>query len=167
MQYTVTNTGTATAPAGSYVSLVLSHDPTFRSGNTLVVYEAIQFDMAPGTTVYRDANNAIAFNFPGGQEAGTYFMAAWADIWNDVVESNENDNISPSATTVDIVNTLPDMEVLSWYSHWDAFGNGSLVCDLVNNGASTAPAGWLVTLALSERDHRRRQQIFLFWSRRS
>ena len=52
--------------------------------------------MAPGTTAYRDANNAIAFNFPGDLEPGEYYMAVWADIWDNVVESNENDNISPS-----------------------------------------------------------------------
>ena len=80
------------------MALVLSRDPTFKSGNTLVVYEQIPFDMAPGTTVYRDANNTIAFNFPCDLEPGQYYMAVWADIWNDVAESNENDNISPSAT---------------------------------------------------------------------
>ena len=149
LQYTVTNTGTGTAPAGSYVALVLSHDPTFRSSNSLVVYEQIPFAMAPGTTAYRDAEHAIAFNFPVGQDAGEYYMAVWADIWNAVDESREDDNISPSATTVQIVNTLPDMEVLSWYANWDAFGNGSLIYDLVNNGASVAPPSWLITLALS------------------
>ena len=149
LQYTVTNTGTATAPAGSSVALVLSRDPTFRSGNTLVVYEPVPFAMAPGTTVYRDANNTIAFRFPDGLEPGTYYMAVWADIWNDVVESNESDNISPATSQIGIVNTLPDMEVLSWYSQWDELGHGSLVYDLVNNGVSAARAGWLITLALS------------------
>jgi hypothetical protein len=152
LQYTVTNTGAATAPAGSYVALVLSHDPTFKSNNTLVVYESIPFAMAPGTTAYRDANNSIAFYFPQDLQPGEYYMALWTDIWNDVVESNENDNISPSTTTVEIVNTLPDMAVQSWYSRWDAFGNGALTYDIVNDGASTAPAGWLVSLVLSPND---------------
>ena len=149
LQYTVTNTGTATAAAGAYVAVVLSRDPTFTSGNTLVVYEPIPFDMAPGTTVYRDANNTIAFRIPDGLEPGKYYMAVWADIWNDVPESNEGDNVSPATSDIDIVNTLPDMEVLSWYSQWDELGHGSLVYDLVNNGVSAARAGWLITLALS------------------
>jgi hypothetical protein len=152
LQYTVTNTGTATAPAGAYVALILSHDPTFTSNSALVVYERIPFEMPPGTTAYRDQNNPIAFNFPQNLEPGQYYMAVWADIWNDVRESNEDDNISPATALIDIVNTLPDMEVLTWYSVWDAFGDGLLIYNLVNNGASTAPAGWLITLALSPND---------------
>jgi hypothetical protein len=79
-------------------------------------------------------------------------MAAWADAWNAVVEANENDNISPSTSLVDIVNTLPDMQVGSWYANWDDFGNGALTYDLNNTGASVASPGWLVTLALSPDD---------------
>ena len=48
LQYTVTNTGTATAPAGAYVALVVSRDPTFTSSNSLVVYEPIPFDDGAG-----------------------------------------------------------------------------------------------------------------------
>ena len=152
LQYTVTNTGTATALAGAYVALVLSHDPTFTSNSVLVVYEQIPFDMPPGTTAYRDQDHAIAFNFPNDVEPGQYNMGVWADIWNHVVESNESNNISPSTSLVNIVNTLPDMEVVTWYGYWDTFGNGLLTYSLVNNGASTAPKGWLITLALSPND---------------
>jgi hypothetical protein len=149
LQYTVTNTGTATAPAGSYVALIVSRDPTFKSSNTLVVYEPIPFDMPPGTTAYRDANNTIAFRFPNNLEPGQYYMALWADIWDAVVESYETNNISAAAAPIDIVNTLPDMQVVTWYSAWDELGLGSLTYDVVNNGASTAPAGWQIALALS------------------
>jgi hypothetical protein len=149
LQYTVTNTGIATAPAGAYVALIVSRDPTFAASNSLVVYERIPFDMPPGTTAYRDQNNAIAFNFPYDLEPGEYYMALKADIFNDVEESNERDNLSPSAAPIDIANTLPDMEVVTWYSVWDEIGHGALTYDVANNGASTAPAGWLITLALS------------------
>lgn len=152
LQYTVTNTGTATAAAGAYVALLLSRDATFTATNTLVVYEPIPFDMAPGTTAYRDQNNAIAFSFPPDLAPGQYYMALWVDIWNDVVEAHEANNISPATNQITIVNTRPDMEVITWYSVWDAFGDGSLIYNLVNNGASTAPAGWLITLALSPND---------------
>lgn len=152
LQYTVTNTGVGTAPAGAYVALLLSRSPTFTASNTLVVYERIPFDMPPGTTAYRDANNTIAFNFPDDLEPGQYFMAVWADVWNNVDESNENDNVSPATTMVDIVNTLPDMQVVTWYSTWDELGAGWLTYEVANNGASTAPAGWLITLALSPND---------------
>ena len=152
LQYTITNTGTATAPAGAYVALLLSHDPTFRSSDTLIVYEPIPFEMPPGTTAYRDENNAIGFTFPADLQPGQYYMGLLADIWNDVAESNEDDNVSPATTLVDITNTLPDMEVLTWYSVWNAAGDGLLIYNLVNNGASTAPAGWAITLVLSPND---------------
>jgi C1A family cysteine protease len=152
LQYTVTNTGVATAPAGAFVALILSHDPTFTSTSTLVVYERIPFEMPPGTTAFRDQNNSIAFNFPDDVAPGQYYMGVWADIWNDVLESNEGNNISPAMAQVNIVNTLPDMQVLTWYSTWDAFGFGLLTYEVVNNGASSAPAGWLITLALSPND---------------
>jgi hypothetical protein len=152
LQYTVTNTGTATAPAGAYVSLIVSRDPTFTSNNILVVYEPIPFDVAPGTTAYRDANNSIAFYFPQDLEPGDYYIAVSVDPWNDVVESNENDNVTPSATLVHIENTLPDVEVQTWYARWDEIGHGSLTYDVVNSGASTAAAGWLISFVLSPND---------------
>jgi hypothetical protein len=132
--------------------LLLSRSPTFTASNTLVVYESIPFAMPPGTTAYRDENNAIAFNFPDDLEPGQYYMAVWADIWNEVDEWNENDNISPATTMIDIVNTLPDMQVVNWYAFWDELGVGALTYEVVNDGASSAPTGWLITLALSPND---------------
>jgi C1A family cysteine protease len=152
LQYTVTNTGIATAAAGAHVALILSRDPTFTSSNILVVYEPIPFELTPGSTAYRDENNTIAFTFPSDLEPGQYYMAVWVDIWDNVAEWNENDNISPSTSMVDIVNTLPDMEVTTWYSEWDELGLGSLTYEVVNNGASVALAGWQISLALSPND---------------
>lgn len=166
LQWTVTNTGSATAPAGVNVALVVSRDANFTASDTYVVYDQIPFELEPGTNAYRDQNNSIAFNFPDSLEPGVYYMAVWVDDTNDVVESNEDDNISPADSTVDIVNTLPDMEVLSWYTVWDISGNGYLIYDLLNNGASTAPAGWLITLALSRNDIiGDGDEIFLFGER--
>jgi len=163
LQYTVTNTGMTTAPAGGYIALLLSRDPTFQSTNTLVVYEQIPFDLVPGGTIYRDENNAIAFYFPQDLEAGEYYLALSADVFDDVYESYENDNISPSTTLVEISNTQPDMEVQTWYANWDAAGNGALTYDVINSGASTAPAGWLVSLVLSPNEYiGDGDEIFLF-----
>lgn len=163
LQYTVTNTGTATAPAGAYVALSVSRDPAFAASNSLVVYERIPFDIAPGGTAYRDANNSIAFNFPYDLEPGQYYMAFKVDIFNDVAESHEGDNLSPATTTIDIVNTLPDMEVINWYSVWDELGNGALTYDVINNGASTASAGWPIALVLSPDDRiGDGDEVFLF-----
>ena len=166
LQWTVTNTGTATAPAGANVALVLSSDTNFTSNDTYVVYEQIPFDLEPGANAYRDANNAIDFNFPDTLEPGEYYIALWVDDTNNVVESNEDDNISPGDGPVDIVNTLPDMEVLDWYTVWDVAGDGLLIYDLVNNGASSAPNGWLITLTLSPNDViGDGDEIFLFGER--
>ena len=152
LQYSVANTGTATAPAGANVALVLSRDANFTANDTYVVYEPIPFDLDPGESAYRDESNAIAFSFPDTLEPGEYYMAAWVDDTNAVLESNEDDNISPADGTVEIANTLPDVEVLTWYTVWDEFGTGYLIYDVINNGASAAPAGWLITLALSRND---------------
>lgn len=163
LQYSVTNTGVATAPGGAYVALTVSRDPTFTASNSLVVYERIPFDMPPGTTAYRDQNNSIAFNFPSDLEPGQYYMSFKVDIFNDVAESNEGDNLSPGAAPIDIVNTLPDMQVGTWYAHWSDQGFGGLTYEVANQGASVAPAGWLITLALSPNDiFGDGDEIFLF-----
>jgi len=159
LQYTVTNTGPVTAPAGAYVALVMSRN----GSNDLVVYERIPFDMAPGTTAYRDQNNAIAFNFPYDLEPGEYSMVFKADIFNDVTESREDDNVSPSMSLISIVNTQSDMEVVTWYAHWSDQGLGGLTYEVINRGASVAPAGWNITLALSPNDiFGDGDEIFLF-----
>ena len=152
LQYSVTNTGTATAPAGAYVALLLSRSGRFTASDIFVVYEQIPFELEPGASAFRDENNPIEFNFPDDLAPGDYHMAVWVDPWDDVVESNEDDNVSPADGTVEIVNTLPDLEVLTWYTVWDVSGDGALIYDIVNSGASTAPAGWLISLVLSPND---------------
>jgi len=149
LQWTVTNVGTATAPAGVNVSLVLSPDANFTASDTYVVYEEIPFQLEAGENAFRDEGNFIEFNFPGELEAGEYFAALWVDDRDDVVESNEDDNLSPADSLIEIVNTLPDLEVLSWYTVWDLSGDGFLTYDVINNGASRAHGDWLVTFALT------------------
>ena len=152
LQWTVTNAGTATAPSGVHVSLVLSRDQRFTASDTYVVYEEIPFELEPGDGAFRDEDNAVPFEFPDQIEPGEYYMALWVDDTDDVAESNEDDNVSPGSSTVTIVNTLPDLAVVDWYTEWDFFGNGYLIYDLLNNGASVAPSGWLITLLLSENE---------------
>src|SRR5262249_54367907 len=74
------------------------------------------------------------------------------DDVDDVAESNEDNNISPGKNPVHIVDTSPDLEVLDWYTEWDDAGNAFLTYDVSNSGQSTAPSGWLITLALSADD---------------
>jgi C1A family cysteine protease len=152
LEWTVTNVGTGTAPPGAYVSLLLSRDERFTTSDTYVVYEEIPFALEPGESAFRDEDNAIAFEFPDQIEPGDYYMALWVDDTDDVVESNEDDNVSVGTSIVEIVNTLPDLAINYWYTEWNFFGDGYLIYELLNNGASTAPSDWLITLLFSENE---------------
>jgi hypothetical protein len=152
LQWTVTNTGEATSPSGVHVSLLLSPDERFTGSDTYVVFDQVPFELESGESAFRDEENSIAFEFPDQLEPGDYYMALWVDDIDDVAESNEDDNISPGDEIVEIVNTLPDLAIIDWYTEWNFFGDGLLVYNIINNGESTAPDGWLITLLLSENE---------------
>jgi hypothetical protein len=152
LQWTVTNTGTATSPSGVHVSLLLSSDERFTGSDTYVVFDQIPFELASGESAFRDMENSIAFEFPDQLEPGDYYIALWVDDIDDVAESNEDDNVSPGDEIVEIVNTLPDLAIIDWYTEWNFFGDGLLVYNIINNGESSAPDGWLITLMLSENE---------------
>jgi hypothetical protein len=133
-----------------HVSLLLSPDERFTGSDTYVVFDQIPFELESGESAFRDEENSIAFEFPDQLEPGDYYMALWVDDIDDVAESNEDDNISPGDEIVEIVNTLPDLAIIDWYTEWNFFGDGLLVYNIINNGESTAPDGWLITLLLSE-----------------
>ena len=149
LQWRVTNTGIAPAPAGAYVSLMLSTSPTINSGDIFVVYEQIPFVLEPGGSAFRDADNAISFRFPDTLAPGTYYLALWVDVLNTVQESNEDDNISLSSERVTIVNDLPDLLIESWYAEWDHSGDGFFTYKVVNQGQNSAAVGWDINLVIS------------------
>jgi len=150
LQYTVVNSGNATAPEGVTVALVLSPTSTFNAGTAVyVVEEQIPFAMDPGITAYRHKNNELEFQFPGQLEPGTYYMALWVDPLGYVQESNKSNNISPATDPITIVDTLPDLTVDTWYASWDDNGNGDLTYEVSNIGVSDAPAGFSINLVLS------------------
>ncbi len=147
--YTVQNTGTGAAPAGADINFMLSDNPDFTTNDYYVVYETIPFDLSTGEIVYRDAGNAISFQFPDQLTSGTYYMALWVDDLNVIEESNENDNISVGSSTLRMQNTLPDLEVKTWYADWDGYGDGMLTYEVVNSGASaTTNTDWYINLIL-------------------
>jgi len=149
LQFQVANTGTATAPAGTIIALMLSSDSTINSNDNLVVYEQIPFDLAPGEYVYRDANSAISFNLPSQLSSGTYYTGLWVDAQNQLAESNENDNISYADSTLQISNDSADLQIDTWYTEWDTNGTGYLIYQVSNVGNSAAAAGWDLNLVLS------------------
>ena len=165
LTYIVANTGTGVALAGADVSLVLSKNAVITTNDYYVVYEDIPFDLQPGSTVYRNASNSISFRFPDQLEAGIYYMALWVDDLNEVIESNENDNISKAGDTITIENTLPDLSVNSWYADWDGSGNGSLIYEVSNNGASTTrTTSWDINLILDpDQTLGNGNEIYLFY----
>ncbi|MBF0204166.1 MAG: hypothetical protein HQK67_07585 [Desulfamplus sp.] len=151
LTYIVKNTGSGIAPAGADVNLMLSENPDITTSDYYVVYETIPFDLEPGETVYRDESIAISFNFPDEITSGAYYMALWVDDLDFLQESNENDNISVGNRTINIQNTLPDLEVETWYASWDGYGNGILTYEIVNSGASaTTNTDWYLKLILDK-----------------
>ncbi|QTA80582.1 Peptidase, C1A family [Desulfonema limicola] len=165
LQWKVVNTGTGTAPAGADVNFMLSKDQTLTSGDIYVIYEEIQFDLNPGHSVYRDENNSIPFQFPDTLEEGIYYMAVWIDDLNEIRESDENDNISWGSNQVMIENSLPDIEVETWYAEWDDYGYGKLTYRIKNNGKSIADnTDWDINLVLSpDEEIGNDNEIFLFY----
>ncbi|MBF0302567.1 MAG: hypothetical protein HQK73_05965 [Desulfamplus sp.] len=163
--YTVKNTGSGTAPLGADVNLILSENPDFTTNDHYVIYETIPFNLKTGESVYRDDGNSIRFQFPDQLSSGRYYMALWVDDLNVVKESNENDNISVGNDTITISNTLPDLEVRTWYANWDAYGNGVLTYEVINSGASaTTNTEWYINLIL-DRDQvaGNGNEIYLFY----
>ena len=147
-QWTVVNTGTATAPRGADVNLILSRDQVLDSSDWWVQYEEILLDLAPGDRTAGDD----PFTFPQTLPAGTYYMAVWVDDLQEVRESNENDNVSDSNGLVEITAPdLPDLAINYWWASWNNNnGNGVLEYEVVNNGtAPTTRTDWGVNLILS------------------
>ncbi len=165
LTYTVTNSGTGTAFAGADINLMLSTNTTITSSDYYVVYEEIVFDLDSGDSVYRDEDNALSFCFPDGIPPGTYYMALWVDDLDEVVESNEGDNVSRGDRTVSIYNSLPDLSVNTWYANWDGSGNGTLTYEVENRGASaTATSDWWINLILdADQTLGNGNEIFLFY----
>jgi len=151
LTYTVKNSGAGVAPAGADVNLMLSDNPDITTSDYYVIYESIPFDLNSGGTVYRDSGNSISFKFPDQLSSGTYYMALWVDDLDVLEESNENDNISIGDQNLTIQNTLPDLEVKTWYADWDGYGQGTLTYEVINSGASsTTNTDWYINLILDQ-----------------
>ena len=166
LTYRVDNTGTALAPKGANIALVLSTNQDINNNDYLVIYEPIQYDLGPGAYVYRDEASAIRFNFPDEVDSGTYYMALVVDDTNILKESNENDNISLGSNTISIENSSPDLIVYSWYAApWDNYGKWFLTYEVNNDGASAVTSSdWYVNLIL-DTDQRpgNGNEIYLFY----
>lgn len=152
LQWSVTNNGSAVAPAGADLNLMLSTDQVIGPDDIYLRYENLTFDIEPGGRLFRDENNPLSFQFPLDLPAGEYYMAVWVDDLDEVQESDETDNISFGNATVQIAGAeYPDLVVSSWWATWDSVtGNGELEYRVTNDG--NAPLGgttWDINLILS------------------
>lgn len=154
-QWTVVNTGTANAPRGADVNLILSRDRQLDSSDWWVQYEEIPFDLAPGGRAVRNETNPRAFAFPQTLPAGTYYMAVWVDDLQEVRESNENDNVSLADRRIDIrLPDLPDLAITYWWASWHNTGDGVLEYEVVNQGTTpTTRTDWDINLILSQHEN--------------
>ncbi len=149
LQWRVVNNGSATAPAGVDVNLLLSADQHISGADHWVLYEEIPFELEPGGGAYRDADNELTFAFPETIPPGTYHMAMWVDDVAEVRECDEHDNVSLGRNVVELQSAKPDLTVSSWYTHWDQAGNGKLEYRVTNVGsAATARTDWWLSLLL-------------------
>jgi hypothetical protein len=71
----VTNTGTADAPAGADVNLILSADNNLDSSDLYIVYETLPSTLKPGESLVRSSTNPRSFVIPTNISPGTYYMA--------------------------------------------------------------------------------------------
>ena len=151
-QWTVINTGTATAPRGADVNLILSRDRFLDSSDWWVQYEEIRMDLAPGDRTGSNETDPSPFTFPLTLSPGTYYMAVWVDDLQEVRESNENDNVSGGSDLVEITApNLPDLAINYWWASWNNTGDGFLEYEVVNNGtAATTRTDWDISLILSD-----------------
>ena len=164
-QWTVVNTGTAVAPRGADVNLILSQDEELDSTDWWVVWEEIPFDLAPGERAARGERNAREFIFPETLSAGAYYMTVWVDDLQEVRESNENDNVSPVNRKVEITPpALPDLAIDYWWASWSNAGEGVLEYDVVNDGsAPTTRTDWDINLILSKSERPEGDWWYLFY----
>ena len=151
--YEVQNTGSATAPAGVDVNLILSRDRRADVSDYWVTYEEIPFTLRPGWSAVRDGDNPLSFRFPETIPAGTYYMAMWVDDVNEVRECDETDNVAYGSNLVRFRFTLPDIAIDSWWSQWGRFtGNGELHYRVTNLGSATITnTRWDINLVLHSR----------------
>ena len=155
-QWEVVNVGSAVAPKGYDINLMLSTDNKLDSSDWHVVYEQIEEDLPVGNSFFRDSTNSRRFTFPKTLPAGTYYMATWVDDLQQVEESNEQDNQSFGTDKINILPPrLSDLAIDYWWVSWDSFsGNGILEYTIINNGTvPTSRTDWNINLMLSNTDN--------------
>ncbi|MCG7984054.1 MAG: C1 family peptidase [Candidatus Thiodiazotropha lotti] len=164
-QWEVINGGTADAPMGADVNLMLSTDNQIDSSDWYIVYEEIPVTLAPGDSASRDQSNPRYFKLPQNLPPGDYYIATWVDDLQEVEESDEHDNQSFGDGQVHIdSSSLPDIAIDYWYAEWDSYGNGLLEYTVYNDGdVPTTRTDWDINLILTIGEDTSQGGYYLFY----
>ena len=164
LRYTVANTGLGTVPANSVsVGLILSKKPRLSVTDYyydefyLLTAEIIDSELATGAARTRDENNVLPFLFPDDLPPAEYYLYLVVETQDNVsnqpiTESNYQDNISIAEKVLSAESTtpLPNLITDFWFVEWDRqTGEAKLDYTIENDGVTTAPAGWDMSLVLS------------------
>lgn len=171
LAWEVVNAGSAVAPAGWDLNLMISKDNVLGPEDKHVVYETIACEtcaISPGESLQRSesSENRLPFSLPEDLENGTYYMGIWIDDLQKVRESNENDNVSFASNSAQIESDLPDIAINSWHASWSSStGNGSLQYEVENRGKTGLSTGtWDINLVLSDYENPRQgNKYYLFY----
>ncbi|MCF2149337.1 C2 family cysteine protease [Desmonostoc muscorum LEGE 12446] len=101
--YNIKNQGNASA-GYSYTAFYLSKDTILDSSDTYLTYDYVN-SLSAGTTSLESASVYLDSSL----SSGTYYLFAEADGWDDVAESNENNNLVYKTITI----TKPDLVISS------------------------------------------------------
>ncbi|RLW64167.1 MAG: hypothetical protein B6D73_11485 [gamma proteobacterium symbiont of Stewartia floridana] len=164
-QWEVINGGTADAPMGADVNLMLSTDNQIDSSDWYIVYEEIPVNLAPGDSAARDQSNPRYFKLPQNLPPGDYYIATWVDDLQEVEESDEHDNQSFGDAQVHIDSaSLPDIAIDYWYAEWDSYGEGLLEYTVYNDGdVPTTRTDWDINLVLTIGEDTSQGGYYLFY----
>ena len=166
-EWRILNTGTAGAPEGIDVNLILSLDQRADVEDRWLEWEEIPFAIPAGEGAQRsvEGGNVLPFTIPSDVDPGLYYMGVWVDDVQEVVESDENDNVSFDDDRVQILEDLPDLEIDRWRASWEEDGDGEFTYTILNGGSGpTTTTLWDVNLILStQEDPTRGEVYFLFY----
>ena len=145
VSWTVTNEGTAPAPADWYDYLILSRDPLWDSGDTFVWVEDIftQTPLAAGASYTISRNVTIP-----AVDLGSWYLLAIADVVSNQSESNETNNLR--AVALEVLQG-PDLAVTDLQAPATLVtgGQAAVSWTVTNQGATPAAADWYDSLYLS------------------
>jgi subtilase family serine protease len=130
--YNIKNQGTASA-GDSYTAFYLSTDTKLDSSDIYLDYDHVN-SLSAGVS----SNRSTSVYLDSSLKPGTYYMFAAADDWDDVVESNETNNIAYKAITIG-ANTKPDLVINSISAISGTSGSSlNFTYKIKNEGSATA-----------------------------